>query len=547
VLTVFAANLAWCVALIGLGSTGREENDEARFARAGFRGFMVLAVTGTVVNFFLPVTPALSAAAAALGIALFVRRGRLLLAGLTRFDLGVFAVLLAALSAVASREVLLYDSGLYHLQAVKWIASSPVPLGLANLHRRLGLNSSWFPAAAMMELPGFEGRGSALIATSSALLFATGPLLALRAVARGARAGSAVFLAVSGVIVAVAGADLSIPSLSTDLPVSLITILVLFHLMRCLEGDDALRPEVFLLAVFAFTIKLSAAPLAVAGAVAVLLTGPFEPRLLVRTEPLVLVGSWLARGLALSGCLLYPAAIGRLEGLPWSVPLSLARAEILWARSWARLPGGKPEAALNGWNWLGAWTRANLVRPAALPLLALAAGGLILLILGRGRNPASMVYRAPAAVAAVCVVFWFWMAPDLRFAYGSLLSLSAMLFCSGVLRVGFAGWPVECRRRWSAVFAAAVLAAAGVGQTLQTSFRGTELSLVAPGPPRVPTVVSRRTEEGVEVFGPKEGNQCWSAPLPCTPILWPGLKMDPGPGGLPRLLWYERSYLEPVE
>ena len=119
------------------------------------------------------------------------------------------------------------------------------------------------------------------------------------------------------------------------------------------------------------------------------------------------------------------------------------------------------------------------------------------------------MYCGAEAAAAVCVVFWFWMAPDLGFAYGSLLSLSAMLFLYGVSCEGFAGWPVECRRRWSAVFAAAVLAAAGVGQTLQASFRGTELSLVAPGPPRVPTVVSRRTEEGVEVFEPKEGNQCW--------------------------------------
>ena len=35
--------------------------------------------------------------------------------------------------------------------------------------------------------------------------------------------------------------------------------------------------------------------------------------------------------------------------------------------------------------------------------------------------------------------------------------------------------------------------------------------------------------------------------LPCTPILWPGLKMDPGPSSKWDSFWYERSYLEPVE
>src|SRR5215471_978333 len=45
-----------------------------------------------------------------------------------------------------------YDAGLYHLSAIRWISSYPIIPGLANLHDRLGFNSSYFLFQSMLDV-----------------------------------------------------------------------------------------------------------------------------------------------------------------------------------------------------------------------------------------------------------------------------------------------------------------------------------------------------------------------------------------------------------
>src|SRR5688500_16524798 len=57
----------------------------------------------------------------------------------------------AAVAYLAAGPPLVYDTGFYHAQAVRWINEYPAVPGLANLHGRLAFNSSWFVWGALWD------------------------------------------------------------------------------------------------------------------------------------------------------------------------------------------------------------------------------------------------------------------------------------------------------------------------------------------------------------------------------------------------------------
>jgi len=106
-------------------------------------------------------------------------------------------------------------------------------------------------------------------------------------------------------------------------------------------------------------------------------------------------------------------------------------AEVIQA--WARLPGPQSSESLNNWNWFFDWFSRNIFLEVAI--VALLCIGSCLLIVGAIRNgPGAFTIRAfliPAFAAIFGVVFWFFSAPDPRFASGFLFSLGLLLSYSG--------------------------------------------------------------------------------------------------------------------
>ena len=264
-IALFAALIVLVVALLGWGGVAVERalgerppaDDEARLALEGFSGVFVLSVAGTVLHVLSPLGPGWATAFAAAGIALFVARR---LAGVSGRDVLAGGVLLAALAALSAAPVRLYDTGLYHLPAVRWLSEYPVVFGLANLHQRLGTNSSLFPAAALLELPGLRGLSPQLAAVLVLFFFSTAVARAIRACLRGAPTPSRLLLALGAWPAVLAAADDSVPSLSTDLPVTLLTILSAALLLRSGSAEGRFEKRAALaLAALAVSVKLSAA------------------------------------------------------------------------------------------------------------------------------------------------------------------------------------------------------------------------------------------------------------------------------------------------
>jgi hypothetical protein len=77
------------------------------------------------------------------------------------FALGLISVLSVIL--LASGPVGYFDTGLYHVQAVKWINEYGSVPGLGNLHHRLAFNSSWFYFSAFFDILTFDGKTAHLV------------------------------------------------------------------------------------------------------------------------------------------------------------------------------------------------------------------------------------------------------------------------------------------------------------------------------------------------------------------------------------------------
>jgi hypothetical protein len=515
VLSVLGALLVWIPALLGWGDAvlpallgGRlRDDDEAGMALRGFVGVGLLGTLGAALNLVVGLGPVLSTAAALAGLLLFARRkgdSRVLP---EKGDLAALAGLALVLSLFASGPIRLYDTGLYHLQAVAWTTEGPLPVGLANLHRRFGLDSLWFPAAGLLELPGFAGRGPWLAPSLALFFFGSAVWQGAKRTVGGTGDAACVLLALGAGPMVFAAITKGIPSLSTDLPVTLLTILSAQFLLRSPTTLAERRASVAL-AALAVMVKLSGAAWFAALLVA------------VRVFPAVLAlpaAAWVARGVALSGYVVYPAFWTRLPFLSWALPLSMAGEEIDWARSWARLPGTPPAGMSSGWGWLGPWVRANTTRLSVLYLAGLLALGIGALALSRrhqGRRSAPAGVRAVAAAAIASTLFWFLSAPDIRFGYGALFLLAALPLAVALPRWELAAWTIRVRTRLAAAAGVALLALSAL--LLRREGEWHPSTLAPPAPPH-PVLEKRLTVQGESVWVPAGDDRCWAAPVPCTP------------------------------
>ncbi len=541
-LAVLAALLVWIPAIVGWGTAAgrlfsREPlpgSDEASIAVPGFLGLLALSTAGAALHFVVPVGTAAAAAAAGLGLLFFLWSGRSLFAALSRSEAVLLAALLVALAALAAGPVRLHDTGLYHIPAVSWFPVGPLPIGLANLHRRFGFNSAWFPAAAFLGLPGLPGSSASVAAPLVLFFFGSAVLRALRTCVKGDPDVSRLLLASGAIPLVILALNEGVPSLSTDLPAAALTILAAHFLLRS-PGSRAERGAAVALAFFAVTVKLSALVF-FAGAL-----------LVARTFSWGLAGAavvWGARGVALSGYLLYPFAESRLGSLWWALPARLAEGEIAWARSWARQPGRRPEVVLATWDWLGPWLKATILRLSVMPLEALLVVGLVSLGLAMRRpappEEAGSRKRAltVAMIAAASTVYWFVGAPDPRFGYGALFVLAALPLATALPRLGWAGWSVSSRATLAGLMGAG-LAAAGLAFFLGGP--GLRSAMLVPAPLPRPIVTSRRTSAGETIRKPDGDDRCWATPVPCTPYFNGSLEVTRDAAGRIRGFSYPAS------
>jgi hypothetical protein len=445
--------------------------------------------------------------------------------------LQIAIVLFLALRAVG--PCLHYDTGLYGASAVRWISTYPTVPGLANLYGRLGFNSSAHLCFAALDTGVWKGLSFHLF---TGYLMAAMCLTILPACVRVARrcpksaadwfqcvlAIPLIFWVIRGQIV----------GMQTDEPATiacLVATAILFeelakdgdHLQESPGGRLVVAAVLFSLAV---TFKMSTIVFA---AIAWCLTlgrlyfikqavrdrRPYIAGALVLST--VILFPWCLRGVILSGYPFYPATA---MGLPveWKNPQDAANLEAAWTHSYGRKPDARI-ADTQGYLWLpGWWHQAVRNRSAIQVPLVISLIGFAVVLAHRLRRSRVSSYRWLLILfpSLAGVAFWFLASPDPRFGQFAIWATAGTLATWGIESMG----GVSQGRRVSTVLAGLLglllwcLISFGWKQPYESMLAAKPLSPL----PKV-GLTARQTSSGLRIYLPQQDNQCWDAPLPCTP------------------------------
>lgn len=240
------------------------------------------------------------------------------------------------LGSLATESSVPYDTGLYHLQAIKWNSEFAIVPGLGNLHSRLAFNNSNFLYSALIDQGFWDGRSHHI--ANSTLVFVLILQIAdqfVDFILRKRKSFVAFYYMVmaGSVISWVYGfpVKFALTSHNQDLPVFILGVLCFGLLLRSLLESNTVKEKgndnflLLLLSVCGVTIKLSFLPVAFLICAFILarvlwkkvvhLKGFIKLSIL----PGIMLLTWLIRGVILSGYLFYPNPVLSVP-VAWRIP-----------------------------------------------------------------------------------------------------------------------------------------------------------------------------------------------------------------------------------
>lgn len=487
------------------------------------------------------------------------------------------ALLAIAVAYIATRTVIFYDSGLYHIPLLRWLARDGLVPGLGLLHIRFAIPSDWFAIASVFDAGPFRGRMAAAVNGYVILLAAAQMLMAASRISSDTmKVGDALVAGSFGLLIVHAVTADTAVSVSPDLPVAVLTILIGWLMSKSEPDAAACRSEtpilIAFLAAMSVAIKPSAAPIMTFGVLFCFwhLRHSISAQLFCVIVVVGVLIPTIYASIILSGCPAFPLTTGCLA-LPWTIAPSSAKefqdAVTHFARWYAFPAEGK-----SPWDWiipyfLHSGNRLNLI---FVPLALLVVGvELSFPALRRAVLSGNGIWILGLALSDFCFVMI--EAPDARFAIGAI----ALLFGQATEAVATS---FRRQSRSSAVSQkletargpliplASVSALAIVGYRLVVVDRLDERRWAAQPyapivrteisaslgqrwllPPRLPVIygssrrrdgtileLTRKSTADVNYGMPPLGDQCWGADDPCSPSLVAPVRLRPparGPDG----------------
>ena len=444
------------------------------------------------------------------------------------------------------------DSGIYHMQAIRWMETYAIVPGLGNLHTRFAYNSAWLVLNAAFSLAFVGGRSFHILPAVVYMVFLWhGLTSAARLFTPSRRLSDWLALAFIPLSFYALAGEVSSPG--TDFPAILMYWSVFLLGARQVETPHSklLPASLIILVAFLVTVKLSTLP-------AVLLalwsgwtlTHRKERRLIWACAGVgaVTLLPWLARNLLLSGYLIYPLTVTSLPRLDWMIPPQVVKDDALAILTWGRLPNMDVDtvAAMPIGEWAPIWfsdqTRNRqilVVALAALPLLQA-----FVLWFGRRWLAATWERVKPfgvlVAVTYVGVFYWFLTAPLFRYGVGVVLAALVMV----LLPV----WEILDRlaSRWRVVMPLVVLLLGLYQGSLLV--RSVDVDTAAQRFLLPADVIELRTAPcefgNFSAYCAEEFGECWYDPFPCVPRSNPNIYLR-GEDLSEGFVWRESPFEDP--
>ncbi len=504
-----------------------------------FVGIFVIAASVLIVNFFVGLGTNPGPYVLATGIMLFA-----IFQLYNRFQWNQLILVIFVASIICCRPALWddqpdpgyiglgYDTGLYYMSSMNWLAYQPAPFGLANFEGRLGFDSAWLLLEAAIRAERHLGWSHLRVAeiTIRALVLGWISRRFLMEIANGWHARSIFFLSA---LIALWTFIFESGATATTMSGNLLAFCawVLFcKLMLLDEGERRIiggrdLSLLLILIVLAVTVKISILPVALLLPMLLLRMSGYEISALFLSQrgllsiTLVYGILWLARNFILTGCIVYPIAM-TCASVPWGVGAVEAKREAAWITGWARHPG--PEFFLNfpgifNTEWIPSWFM-NFRHSSELKLVVAAVAFVLLsciLVERRDRthplqDTRSLVW-ASIVCAAVGLVLWFLGAPDVRFSWVFFSILSATLIFHGLWEFDFVPPKIGFMRLTMRKFVIGSFVLAAIAAIIQLRW-GYLVPVAAPTPPSKIVTVSGNWQ----IYMPTSGDQCWGL-FPCTP------------------------------
>ena len=366
--------------------------------------------------------------------------------GTAELYLGLAVFLLLAYGT--SHGLMHYDTDLYHAQAIRWIEEFGVVRGLGNLHLRLGYNSSSFALSALYSMS-YLGQSMHAMAGYFALLLSW-QCVTLVGIARRKHPVLSDFVRIISVYYLFTIFDEIVSPASDYFMTTTVLYIVIVWLDLYAEHERSFLPHALLcmMALYAVTIKLSAAPFVLLSAYPIhrLITkrkkGAVRPILYFVLFGFGIVFPFLLRNIILTGWLVYPVTGIDLFNVEWKVPVekavSDAREIMAYGRGYTD-PSGY-YATLSEWvpGWALALTTFNklmlVMDILSVPVFVCCAGYYFISryalnntqIAGKTRKEKifHMSHRRTVdlsdfifleAVALISLLYWFFSSPLIRY------------------------------------------------------------------------------------------------------------------------------------
>ena len=409
----------------------------------GLSGFIFIYFLSSIINFFLPLNKYVALIILIFGIIILILNRKKVALLFKKDDIVLIISLLIFTCFIPFRWLQYYDTGLYHLQAIKWYSSAKLPIGLANLISRIGFNSSWFTVNAVLEqsvlllkVPFFISNAICIFYYGINIVFSFRELIKKNIKL------SNVFCALTIIPWLLNAISSSSSSSAPDSPViffTFIIIILIISLFEKIEKNSHLFIFISIFSFFAITLKISSIILVLSIPVILFMNFFSKNRNFINRNEIfggflfsLILIPWLITGIFISGYLIFPISFTRINSLNWALPSKIANALQDNIEVWAKAPGTSTPISFTNYSWFKDWiTRFTIFNKIVVILIIFCLILQVFYLTKKNINKYSLndktAYRLPLIISIIGVVFWFLNAPDMRFGSGYVFSLLLLL------------------------------------------------------------------------------------------------------------------------
>lgn len=316
----------------------------------------------------------------------------------------------------------LYDSYLYHINAIQWNEYFKATPGLANFHDRLGFNSTVFVLGACFS---FHDIYNQYIFVINALAFFIFISWLLKKIIDNKDFRSIILIVFIYYFLNQYYNDISSPG--SDI----LTNIILSYLFLNLVFDSSFlktKKVVFIvLPLFCITLKLSTLPIILITALAIFYKSELKQG--IKTlffYSFIFFVPWMLRNIILSGYILYPVESIDLFSFDWKVPINRVIETKKWIYSWARIPFKDYKEVLNMpfLEWFSIWWNNQLLVNKNIFSIALISPLFFLINHFYFKMKYNFIHLVVLLTAYVNMMIWIFTAPDFRFLFSVILLLA---------------------------------------------------------------------------------------------------------------------------